>query len=232
MEPTPETREALRALERYGDDAVAQELASLGRSAREVIPELVGLSLSLVEEALTFTLVAEAQLSRIDAMQYLDDGPCLAAVREGRAVPFIVDDVLNEDRWALFARASAAAGVRSSLSLPVIQDDAIVAGINLYASSPEAFDGRHDALAAALGGWSPGAVANADLTFRTRLEAAAAPVQIHEQDVVTQAVGALAGQRHISVATALVVLQTAASRAGITVFQAAQTFVDVMHGEA
>ena len=232
MEPTSETHEALQALQRYGDDAVAQELASLGRAAREVIPELVGLSLSLVEEALTFTLVAEAELSRVDAMQYLDDGPCVAAVREGRVVPFTMDDVMNEDRWALFARASAAAGVRSSLSLPVIQDDVTVAGINLYASLPQAFDGHHDELAAALGGWSPGAVANGDLAFRTRLEAAAAPVLIHEQDVVTQAVGALAGQRNVSVATALILLQNAASRAGVTVFQAAQTFVGVMHGEA
>jgi GAF domain-containing protein len=231
MEPTPETSEALRALERYGDDAVSQELGSLGRSAREVIPELVGLSLCLVEEALTFTLVAEAELSRVDAMQYLEDGPCVTAVREGRVVPFTVDDVLDEDRWALFARASAAAGVRSSLSLPVIHDDVTVAGINLYASAPQAFEGHHDELAAALGGWSPGAVANADLPFRTRLEAAAAPVRIHEQDVVAQAVGALAGTRHVTPATALVLLQNAASRAGLTVYQVAQTFVDVMHGD-
>ena len=136
MEPTPETTRLSGLWSGTATTPWRRSLASLGRSAREVIPELVGLSLSLVEEALTFTLVAEAELSRVDAMQYLDDGPCVAAVREGRVVPFTVDDVLNEDRWALFARASAAAGVRSSLSLPVIQDDVTVAGINLYASAP------------------------------------------------------------------------------------------------
>jgi GAF domain-containing protein len=225
MEPTSGTKESFQELARDGDDAVAQELANLGRAAREIVPDLVGLSLGIVEDAFTFTLVAESDLARIDAVQYLDDGPCVAAARDGEVISFVVDDQLDEGRWAMFARASAASGVRSSLSIPIIQDGDVVAGINLYASAPEAFVGHHEELAKALGGWSPGAVTNADLAFRTRLDAASTPMRIREQSDVARAVGFLAEIRQVSVAAALVRLQTAAGRAGVTVSEAARVLL-------
>jgi hypothetical protein len=229
MEPTPETQESLDELARLGgDDAVAHELDALGRTAQRIVPDLVGLSLALVEESFAFTLIADADLARIDLMQYVDDGPCVAATREGDLVACTVEDVLDEGRWALFARASAAAGVQASLSIPVLQDEAVVAGINLYASTATAFDGHHDVLAAALGGWSPGIVTNADLGFRTRIEAAATAGRVRDERTIAQAAGLLARFRRVSVTAALVLLQSAAVRAGISLRQAAQTILDTL----
>ena len=42
MEPIPETHEALRELERYGDDDLRLDLQRLTDRARETVPGLVG----------------------------------------------------------------------------------------------------------------------------------------------------------------------------------------------
>ena len=57
MEPLPETREALN--EFLSLDLDPEELLDrLGRATSRIVPEIVGLSLGLVREQLTFTLVA------------------------------------------------------------------------------------------------------------------------------------------------------------------------------
>jgi hypothetical protein len=43
----------------------------------------------------------------------------------------------------------------------------VYGGINLYGSTPSAFHGRHDELAALYGGRAGGAVTKADLSFTT-----------------------------------------------------------------
>ena len=63
-------------------------------------------------------------------------------------------------------------GHGSTLSLPILDDDQVVAGVNLYASTDDAFDGKHVEVARVCRAWAPGAVTNADLAFRTREEAA------------------------------------------------------------
>jgi len=78
MEPVPETREALSRIQGGSDEDLMAALKDLGRRAREIVPECVGLSLGLVRDGVTFTLVATAEdLAAIDAAQYLEGGPCV-----------------------------------------------------------------------------------------------------------------------------------------------------------
>ena len=229
MEPTPETSEALAGMTRYGDTQVEDELVRIGRQARELVPEIVGVSLGILGERLTFTLVADGALAQeLDAMQYVDDGPCLEAVRRGELVAADVDTLLNEDCWAMFARASAVRGVKSSLSLPVLSQGQVVVGVNLYASTPTAFDGHHEQLAAICQAWAPGAVTNADLAFSSRREAAATPGRLRDQSLVDQATGMLAEAQHLEISIASDRITEAAARAGITESQAAQTVIRVL----
>ena len=138
-----------------------------------------------------------------------------------------VVDLLDEDRWALFARASSTAGVASSLSLPVLTNDRVVGGINLYASSSEAFTGHHRDLASALGATATGAVTNADLTFETRRRAERAPGRLQDQRHVDVAIGILAARLGLDVEPARARLRDAAVRAGITEPQAALVLISV-----
>jgi len=108
MEPIPPTADALARLERLGATEVHSGLESVARLLELIAPQCVGLSLSLVEDGLTFTLAAsDLQTVGLDAIQYLDRGPCVDAVH----------------------------GVQSSLSMPLVDGDRVVGGVNLSFSS-------------------------------------------------------------------------------------------------
>ena len=223
MEPVPETREVLQRLTEQGDLGVADRLERLGRLAREIVPECVGLSVALLRDGLTFTLAATTEeIAALDAVQYLDGGPCLDAAHEDRATSAQTGSPGPEVEWHLFTRASAAAGVASTLTLPIEEEGEVVGSINLYASTRDAFVDHHAELAASLGASAHHVTSNADLSFATRLEAATAPQRLVERDDIDLAVGIIEVGQQVSAAMARERLRQAAARAGITDVQAAR----------
>lgn len=228
MEFLPHTQEALDEYISLADPDLSESLDLMGVAATRIVPDCVGLSLCLIREGLTFTLVASnLRLAELDAMQYLDGGPCVAAVEDNEVRGEDVQDLLNEARWRLFAQASAAAGISSTLSLPVLESGLVVGGINLYAATADAFGGHHQELADALGASALGAVTNSDLAFRSRERATHAPGQLREQRLRDVAVGILAAQEGLDVDSAREQLAQAALRAGVTEEQAAQVLIQV-----
>jgi GAF domain-containing protein len=229
VEPIPQTREALAELTNQGDPEVGVALLRMGRKAREVAPACVGLSLSMLDEDLTFTLVASSQeVAGLDAVQYLDGGPCVRGSHTGETVDVRNDDMITEQEWLMYAQACAAAGVRSSLTLPIVRSERVIGTVNLYGATPDAFDGLHEQLASALGVTAENAVVNADLSFRTRLEAEQAPRRLADQDDVDIALGTIARHQGVDIATAQIRLRSAAARAGITEGQAARAVLGVL----
>jgi GAF domain-containing protein len=221
MKPIPESEAALDEYLSFGDVDIREELLELGQRTRSIVPELVGLSLTVVEDGVTFTLVASDEgAAAIDLTQYVDGGPCQEGMEIGQVVQVDIDDLFDEQRWLSYARASAAHGVASSLSLPVLQDGEPVLGINLYASTPGAFEGRQEELAAALGASATHIVTNADLPFRTRLQAARALELITEQRDFEVGVGVLAAHLDITVQEATEQILNLAARAGVAPAQA------------
>ena len=222
MEPIEETREALDELGRHtGDQSLENMLRELAERAREIVPECLGMSLAINEEGLSFTLQAsDREIAALDAVQYLGGGPCVEAAHTGEVVQASNPD--DEDRWQLYARATAAEGVASSLTLPIERDGRVIGSINLYASTPDAFDGVHDELARAVGGSARDAVTNADLSFTTRLRSVRAPEQIRDQDVIDIALGIISSGQNVDIPAARERLLQAAARAGITDVEAAR----------
>jgi transcriptional regulator with GAF, ATPase, and Fis domain len=230
VEPVPATSEALDELAAMGDPGLRDELGRMGRMVRLIVPECFGLSLGVVREGLTFTLVAsDDDVAALDAVQYVDGGPCVDATHgEKGVVETRPDELLDEDHWQLFARASAASQVQSTLSLPIGHEDEIVAGVNLYASTEDAFVGHHRQLALALGAWVPGIVTNADLSFSTRAAADRAPERIRGQADINLAIGALAEARRLAPSEAAERLRAAAVRAGVGQEQVARMIVSLL----
>jgi GAF domain-containing protein len=222
MEPVPETREALAAL--GSDDDLQGMLKSLGRTAQAVVPDLVGLSLGLVRDRLTFTLVASSSdIGGVDAAQYLDDGPCVWDDDDRqRPIAAELQTLLDDGEWELFARAGVAAGIASSLSLPIVAQGTTIGGINLYASSPQAFEGRHEVLAALLGATAKGAIVDADLAFASRKRAALAPIRVRDRHDVDTATGLLAARYQEATSSAANRLAQAAFQAGLSQAAAAR----------
>jgi GAF domain-containing protein len=227
MEPLPETREALSQVP--SDIArLLGLLLEMGEITRAIVPDCVGLSLGLVQDRLTFTLVATgSEIALLDAAQYVDGGPCVRDDRNDETHIVRMQDPLDEERWSIFARAGAVAGVGSSLSLPVVRDDVVVGGINLYASTAHAFDGRVEALATALGADATAAVTNADLSFSSRREATQAPARLRDRAHVDMALGIMAARYGESVDDARTRLTRAAARAGISEAAVARLVVEL-----
>ena len=231
LEPMPETREAMAEFMTHDGPEIEEVLADLGRRARHVVPEVVGLSLGLVRQGVTFTLIASnSGLGALDATQYLDGGPCVEVTEARRdVVQFATDDPLDEGQWLLFAQSSAAMGVASSLSLPIFGEGRVIGGINLYASTADAFTGHHDELAAALGSSASVTVTNADLSFATRLQAARAPAHLRATQQIETATGLLAARYDLDLGLARARLRDAAARAGVDEALVAQLMTLVPH---
>jgi hypothetical protein len=156
VEPIPETLEALDELDAFTDDAgLAGRLTAAADRARDIAPGLVGVSIASREHDVTFTLVAtDAEVATLDSVQYLASGPCVDAIEMGHGIASSSGGLLSESRWQDFARASAAAGVHSTLTFPVLLDGEVIATVNLYGSAEDTFVDRHDRLAIAMGAWA------------------------------------------------------------------------------
>lgn len=227
----PETREALDEIVSMGDPTLDEALLTMGEVAGTIVPDLVGLSLSMLEDGLTFTVVAKNTITAVlDAAQYVDGGPCVEMVADpSEPLETHIDDLLDEGRWALSALASAAVGVASSLSMALVDQTGVVGGINLYGSSADAFSGRHAALASALGAEAETIVTNADLGFTTRRRAQQAPQVLQGRAKIDSSVGILAAVYAVEPEEARRRLDSAARRAGLDLVTVADVVIQLHH---
>ncbi len=231
MEPIPETLAAVGELDPADEGRLLEQLQGLGELARAIVPDLVGLSLARLAENVTLTLVATAEeIAVLDAIQYAAGGPCVDSAHAAQRREFAHDDVLSEERWQLFAEATAARTVRSTLTLPVLDGRRTVGTVNLYAASRRAFVGHHEQLAEIFQAWAEGAIVNADLAFATRSEAEAAPQRVRDLRAVDVASGILAEEHGLRIDEARAKLDDAARRAGVSVSQLAHEIVGLRDG--
>jgi GAF domain-containing protein len=229
VDPIPETQ---RVIEDFGpfqieDHDLVAELQEKAAEVRALVPECIGLSIGSLADHVTFTLVATAaEIALLDAVQYLDGGPCVEGVASEDSHSFD-RAALDERQWHLLAQASAALNVASTLTLPIMDEGRVVGTVNLYASTPEAFVGHHEAIAGVMGAWASGAVTNADLSFTTRDVAEQAPAQLRAEIDLTLAWTIIARRDGIDVDTARVTLREAAQRAGVSEASLAATVVEL-----
>lgn len=229
MEPIRETVEAIKELDaNAADEDLLAEFEDMGERVREIVPECVGVSLAYLTHGVTFTLVAtDEEIATLDAMQYLGGGPCVDAVKDPpRVIQTDPDDLLDEADWQLLAQATAASSIASTLTLPILSGDTAIGSVNLYGATPDAFTDHHQAIAAVFHAWAPGAVTNADLSFRTRDEAEQAPRRVEEQARIDTATGIIAARQDVDLETARVRLTESARRAGVTEVQLAGAVIE------
>ena len=242
MEPLPETEQALDEFSTYGVD-LRSLLLEMGKRAEAIVPSLVGLSLGLVQEGVTFTLVSPAErrehpdgpdgpaaaagaaTDRADLADRADRAGLVPKQRGGRCDDSDepeVGDALDERSWSAYARTTASDGVRTTLSLPVVKGTRVVGDVNLYATTLDAFVGHHQELGAALGASAEGAVTDADLAFSTRDDAVTAPAATAELRDVDLALGMVSARDGIDIPAARAQLETLALRSGVSLVAAAR----------
>lgn len=226
LEPIPETVEAVNDLDPSVEDgSLLAHLTRLASDGQEIVPDLVGVSIAVFDRGLTFTLVASAEeIAVLDGVQYIVGGPCVEGAHTNQVMEF-EPDAFHEERWRFFAEATAARAVRTTLTLPVMDDGRVVGTVNLYGASRRAFVGHHEQLAEVFGACAAGAVANADLSFTTREEAERAPQAVRNKNLIDVAIGVVAAELGVDVEAAEVRLRDAALRAGVSLVQLARDIV-------
>lgn len=217
MRPIEATVEAVDELDPHLDDGtLLARLVDMGNQVHALVPEAVGLSIASIDQGISFTVVAtDEEIAVLDALQYVESGPCVTAADLEQGIATSAADLFDESSWRLFALATSAAGVRSTLTLPVVVGGRVRGTVNLYAATDHAFDGHHEELARICGAWAPGAVANADLGFTSRRTAEEAPGILRDDARVESAVGLLAASLGIGYREARERLGAAADRAGV-----------------
>lgn len=222
MQPVPEMRRALAGIGAYPSDPhLAARLQATTDNVKHTLHDCAGLSISLVRNGdLTYTFVRTDTLTGVlDAMQYLDDGPCETAVRRGKEVH--VDDIKTVGKWPLFAQISTAAGILSSLSLPLRRGPKVVGSVNLYGDTTHAFTGKEEELADTFGVHVQAMISHADLSDPA-LPNADEPLGPGEQAVINEAIDVLVATHAFSRATVERRLSNAAARARISPLSAAR----------
>lgn len=219
MELLPQSREALDEYVTASIDDMEGLLRVIEGWAVRSVPDCVALSVTLLDEDLTFTLVDRDATS---APAHDDDDAAAHETREaGPGPPPGEAHPLDELDWADTARERAFGSIASTVSLPVVEHGRAVLNIDLYASTAYAFRDRIEGLVEALGAWQAGAVTNADLGFETLRRAQHAPARLREQRLIDVAVGLVAARMAVTTDMAALMLSEAAERAGVSESDAA-----------
>jgi hypothetical protein len=251
VEPLQETRDAIDELDPMdADDDLLEQLVASSLRVRALVPDCVGMSVSMLVHRITLTLVAtteELAGHPTTASRDLVSGRPSSTPRRGTG-----DDAdpgtdpgsesIGEVAWRESAGTSAAPGVASTLMLPVLQGGrpggstvgsgagSVIGSVSLYGASSHCFDAHHDGLAEVLGAWAGGAVTNADLSFSSREIALEAPGVLRDMGVVDLAVGLLAGTLGLDVDEARRRISLASVNSGTDSVEVARVLLDVLAG--
>jgi GAF domain-containing protein len=128
-------------------ESPADALVAISRTAVSRVPGTGWASITQGRNGAFTTVAATGDLARlIDGLQYeLNSGPSVDAILQHTV--FRIDDLRSDPRWPGFGRQAAAAGVRSMLSYRlVIEDDDLIAGLNLYSTETAAFDASSEVI--------------------------------------------------------------------------------------
>jgi GAF domain-containing protein len=172
-----------------GDDGLRALLRNVATFAARAIPGADGVGVTMLGGAEADTLVASADfVSAVDAIQYgLGQGPCVTAAADRRTVR---SGALETDPdWPEFGPRTAALGVHSVLSLPLVADDVVVGAMNVYAHARDAFDPRAQRLGELFSVPAAVSVHNARALFQAHRLAGELQSAMDSRSVIDQALG-------------------------------------------
>jgi GAF domain-containing protein len=185
--------------------------------------EACGLTLARAPRPVTVACTSSLA-ARADERQYdVDDGPCLQAMREGVVVR--VDDMPAEIRWGPYPALAAQAGVRSSLSLPLVVEERSHGALNLYSTVPDAFGGDDEKTAGRWAAQAAGALAVALRIADGDDQVDALRGGLDTRTTIGQAVGLLMAQERCSAQQAFTLLKHSSQRRNVKLRDVAASLV-------
>jgi GAF domain-containing protein len=149
--------------------------------------EYAGVSWLRHDQVIETPACSDPIVAECDAAQYeYGEGPCVEAAWEGEF--YVVDDLFTDPRWPKFAARAVQLGMRSMLACQLSAPQRTVGALNLYATTPAAFDEEAQQIATVYAAHASIALANRRLQRDLK--------QAYEsRGVIGQAVGILV-ERH------------------------------------
>ncbi|GAB3252357.1 GAF and ANTAR domain-containing protein [Kineococcus gypseus] len=200
-------------------------LTDVVRLAREALPGAESVSITLLRGDEAFTAAHDGRMALdADELQYERGyGPCVDAGRAGQV--FLVEDMATDERWPDYSARAAAAGVGSSLSLPLPVLGRSVGGLNCYSSRPRAFGPEEVELGQEVAAFVAVAVANADASARSAQDAENMRRAMASRAVIEQAKGVLVERHRITPEQAFTLLTHASQRTNVKLREVAEQLV-------
>ena len=224
-----EMTEESMAIESLGINELLTELAMLaagqqgGGGASCGIVLLVGGLPSAI--AWSDELAARVELIQ----QAIPHGPCLSAMRTGQVAG--VEDTAQPGQWAEFGARAAAAGVGSSLSVPLTVDDRPVGALNLYAPDAGAFGETRLRWARGIAGAVSGVLALAASRAEQARQVEDLRAALDARAVIDQAIGIVMGQQRCTSDKAFDILRRASQRRNVKLRDVAAGIVMGISGQ-
>jgi len=182
--------------------------------------------ITLLEAEGPGTAVATSDVARrVDNTQYEAEtgGPCLEAYRRQQMLR--IDSTATDQRWPEFSGAAAAAGLGSTLSIPLVVGGDGLGALNIYCRHEYGFPAADERLAAVLGSCASVALANARTYWRAARLADQLQQSLSTRGIIEQATGVLIAQHGCSAEHALHLLAAAAQRYRLTLAEVAADLV-------
>jgi GAF domain-containing protein len=152
--------------------------------------------------------------ARVELIQQaLPDGPCLSAMRTGQVAG--VEDTGQPGPWAEFGARAAAAGVGSSLSVPLTVGDRQVGALNIYAPAAGAFGETRLRWARGIAGAVSGVLALAASRTEQARQVKDLRAALEARAVIDQAIGVVMGQQRCTSDKAFDILRRASQRRNV-----------------
>jgi GAF domain-containing protein len=221
---------AVLSLQRVDRQSLAATLDHTATLARDVIPAADYAAVTTLGDGRPETIVAtDPVIEIVDQVQYdFESGPCLDAYRSGGV--FRIDDTEDEERWPEFARAAAARGIRSTLSLPLMADGEGIGALNLYSRTVRAFSPADEVHARRFSEPAAVVVANAHLFWECRRLAGNLEAAMASRAVIEQAKGILMAQRGLDADGAFDLLRRASQSENVKLREVARRLVGTVAG--
>ena len=199
------------------EETLDSTLGRIAQLAADLLPQADAASITISDaggQLRTASSTAGA-VAELDAEQYrLDEGPCLAAMRQRQT--FQIDSMHTETRWPAFCQLAATAGIESLLAVPLDAEpaDGFPEGaINFLARTSYVFTEPDRSVANLFA--APAAVAAANAAAFADLQAERALLTrrledaLHSRAVIDQAVGILMERERLGPEEAFQMLRSA-----------------------
>ena len=173
------------------------------------------------------TAVATSEVAlRVDETQYTAEtgGPCLDAYRRQEILR--INSTARDERWPEFSGAAAAAGLGSTLSIPLVVGGDGLGALNLYCRHENGFPDTDERLATTLGSAASVALANARTFWKAAQLADQLQQALTSRGVTEQATGILMARHGGTAEHALHRLTVTAQRNRLTIEEVATDLIE------